>query len=84
MSSFRVEFWTNKLEGYSSTRPFRDLYMAVAVSLRIISLTVGQIKLSISAIADDKIYFWIQFSPLDFASSLGFAVWAPNQIYRTK
>ena len=49
--TFRVEFLTNKLERYSGTRPFRDLYMLVAVSLLIISLIVGQFKLCISAIA---------------------------------
>ena len=49
--TFRVEFLTNKLERYSGTRPFRDLYMLVAVSLLIISLIVGQFKLRISAIA---------------------------------
>ena len=48
--TFRVEFLTNKLERYSDTRPFRDLYMLVAVSLLIISLIVGQFKLCISAI----------------------------------
>ena len=30
---FRVEFLTKKLESYSGTRPFRNLYMVVAVSL---------------------------------------------------
>ena len=40
--TFRVEFLTNKLERYSGTRPFRDLYMIVSVSLIIISLIVGQ------------------------------------------
>ena len=33
---------TNKLDRYSGTSPFRDLYIGVAVSLLIISLTVGQ------------------------------------------
>ena len=49
--TFRVEFLTNKLERYLGTRPFRDLYMLVAVSLLIISFIVGQFKLCISAIA---------------------------------
>ena len=33
--TFRVEFLTNKFKRYSGTRPFRDLYMVVAVSLLI-------------------------------------------------
>ena len=48
---FRVELLTNELQRYSGSRPFRDLYMVVAVLLLIISLKVGQFKLCICSIA---------------------------------
>ena len=41
--TFSFEFLTNKLEKYSRTRIFRNLYVVVAVSLLKISFTVYDI-----------------------------------------
>ena len=71
---------TNKLEWYSGTRRFRDFYMVIAVSLLIISLTVGLFKLCISSMADISNYFCLQFSLLDFATFVGFVVSSPHRI----
>ena len=49
--TFRVEFFSNRFERYSGTNPFNDLYIAVAVSLLIMSSIVDQPKLRISGIA---------------------------------
>ena len=49
--TFRVNVFLNRLERYSGTRPFNDLYIVVAISLLIISSTVGQFKLRIIGIA---------------------------------
>ena len=59
--TFRVEILTSKSERYSGTRPFSDLYMVVAVSLLIISLTVGQFKLCINSIAGVSNLFLVLF-----------------------
>ena len=48
--TFRVDLFSNKLERYSGTRPFSDLYTVVAVSPLMMSLTVGQFKLCIKSI----------------------------------
>ena len=48
--TFRVDFFSNKLERYFRTRPFSDLYTVVAVSPLMMSLTVGQFKLCIEPI----------------------------------
>ena len=47
---FRVDFFSNKLERYSGTRPLSDFYTVVAVSPLMMSLTVGQFKLCIKPI----------------------------------
>ena len=56
---FRVEFLTNRLERYSGTRPFSDLYIIMAVSLLIISLTVSHFKLRISGIAGATFFLFV-------------------------
>ena len=48
--TFRFDLFSNKLERYSGTRPFSDLYTVVAVSPLMMSLTVGQFKLCIKPI----------------------------------
>ena len=48
--TFRVDLFSNKLERYSGTRPFSDLYTVVAVSPLMMSLTVGHFKLCIKPI----------------------------------
>ena len=48
--SFRVDHFSNKLEKYSGTRPFSDLYIVIAVSPLMMSLTVGQFKLCIKPV----------------------------------
>ena len=48
--TFRADLFSNKLERYSGTRPFSDLYTVVAVSPLMMSQTVGQYKLCIKPI----------------------------------
>ena len=48
--TFRVAFFSNKLERSSGMRPFSDLNTVVVVSLLMVSLTVGQFKLCIRPI----------------------------------
>ena len=48
--TFRVDLFLNKLERYSGTRPFSDLYTVVAVSPLMMSLTVGHFELCIKPI----------------------------------
>ena len=56
--TFRVEFFSNRFERYSGTSPFNDLYIAVAVSLLIMSSIVYQLKLRISCIALRRLLTW--------------------------
>ena len=48
--TFQVDLCSNKLERYSGTRPFSDLYTVVAVSPLMVSLTEGHFKLCIKPI----------------------------------
>ena len=45
---------TNILERYFGARPFSNLYMAVAVSLQMISLIVSHFRFCIKSLADES------------------------------
>ena len=72
--TFRVEFYSNRLERYSGTSPFNDLYLVVAVSLLIVSSIVGKPKLRISGIAGASTLLVTTILAFDSAAFATFAV----------
>lgn len=54
---FPVEFLTNNLKRYYDARQFRDLDMIVEISLVIISLIAGHVKLCINGIAGEVVLY---------------------------
>ena len=51
-------FLTNNVERYSDTRPYRDLYMVVAVSLLITSFIGGHFDLRIDGVEGEIVRYW--------------------------